>query len=105
MTGILPIKKYGSHSALNMFDEFSMVNARQLAEFTGFTEKDVLILCDKYQMDFDEMQRWYDGYQFENVKHIYSPRSVVSAMLSRSFDNFWNQTETFEALKNYITLN
>lgn len=26
-------------------------------------------------------------------------------MLSRSFDNFWNQTETFEALKNYITLN
>lgn len=56
-------------------------------------------------MDFDEMQRWYDGYQFENVKHIYSPRSVVSAMLSRSFDNFWNQTETFEVLKNYITLN
>lgn len=105
MTGILPIKKYGSHSALNMFDEFSMVNPRQLAEFTGFTEKEVLILCDKYQMDFDEMQRWYDGYQFENVKHIYSPRSVVSAMLSRSFDNFWNQTETFEALKNYITLN
>ena len=105
MTGILPIKKYGSHSALNMFDEFSMVNPRQLAEFTGFTEKEVLFLCDKYQMDFDEMQRWYDGYQFENVKHIYSPRSVVSAMLSRSFDNFWNQTETFEALKNYITLN
>ena len=62
MTGILPIKKYGSHSALNMFDEFSMVNPRQLAEFTGFTEKEVLILCDKYQMDFDEMQRWYDGY-------------------------------------------
>ena len=62
-------------------------------------------MCDKYQMDFDEMQRWYDGYQFENVKHIYSPRSVVSAMLSRSFDNFWNQTETFEVLKNYITLN
>ena len=105
MTGILPIKKYGSHSALNMFDEFSMVNPRQLAEFTGFTEKEVLILCDKYHMDFDDMLRWYDGYQFESVKHIYSPRSVVSAMLSRSFDNFWNQTETCEALKNYITLN
>ena len=24
MTGILPIKKYGTHSALNMFDEFSL---------------------------------------------------------------------------------
>lgn len=39
MTGILPIKKYGEHSALNMFDEYSMTNQRELAEFTGFTEK------------------------------------------------------------------
>ena len=37
MTGILPIKKYGEHSALNMFDEYSMTNQRELAEFTGFT--------------------------------------------------------------------
>ncbi len=41
MTGILPIKKYGEHSALNMFDEYSMTNQRELAEFTGFTEQEV----------------------------------------------------------------
>ena len=45
MTGILPIKKYGEHSALNMFDEYSMTNQRELAEFTGFTEE-VKNLCD-----------------------------------------------------------
>ncbi|MCI6732105.1 MAG: ATP-binding protein [Lachnospiraceae bacterium] len=105
MTGILPIKKYGSHSALNMFDEFSMTNPKQLAEFTGFTETEVKELCDRYGMDFEETKRWYDGYHFENVDHVYSPRSVVSAMLSRSFDNYWNQTETFEALRDYIVLN
>ena len=35
MTGILPIKKYGTHSALNMFDEFSMTNPGPLAEYVG----------------------------------------------------------------------
>ena len=105
MTGILPIKKYGSHSALNMFDEFSMTNPRQLAEFVGFTEEEVRFLCTKFHMDFEETRCWYDGYRFENTGHIYSPRSVVSAMLSGCFDNYWNQTETFEALRNYISLN
>ena len=105
MTGILPIKKYGTHSALNMFDEFSMTNPKQLAEFVGFTESEVKGLCNRYGMDFEETRRWYDGYHFENVEHGYSPRSVVSAMLSRSFDNYWNQTETFEALRDYIVLN
>ncbi len=105
MTGILPIKKYGSHSALNMFDEFSMTNPRQLAEYAGFTEAEVRDLCKRYSMDFEETRRWYDGYEFEKGLHVYSPRSVVSAMLGRSFDSYWNQTETFEALKEYIVLN
>lgn len=105
MTGILPVKKYGTHSALNMFDEFSMTNPKQLSEFVGFTEPEVKELCKKYNMDFEETKRWYDGYHFENLKHIYSPRSVVSAMLSKSFDSYWNQTETFEALRDYIILN
>jgi hypothetical protein len=105
MTGILPIKKYGTHSALNMFDEFSMTNPRELAEFVGFTESEVKQLCTQYNMNFEETKRWYDGYQFENVEHIYSPRSVVASMTSHRFDNYWNQTETFEALKDYIVMN
>lgn len=105
MTGILPIKKYGSHSALNMFDEFSMTNPKQLAEFVGFTETEVQALCMQYHMDFDETRRWYDGYRFQSIDHVYSPRSVVSAMLSQCFDNYWNQTETFEALREYIVMN
>lgn len=105
MTGILPIKKYGTHSALNMFQEFSMTNPGPLASFVGFTEPEVKSLCRRYQMDFDEVRHWYDGYRFQDSLHIYNPRSVVNAMLMQAFDNFWNKTETFEALRDYIILN
>lgn len=105
MTGILPIKKYGTHSALNMFEEFSMTNPGPLAEFAGFTSSEVEELCERYSMDYEEMKRWYDGYRFGSGLDIYSPRSVVSAMLNQRFDNYWNQTETFEALKIYIEMN
>lgn len=105
MTGILPVKKYGTHSALNMFDEFSMTNPGPLAAFVGFTDSEVRELCGAYQMEYEEVKRLYDGYCFEGITHIYSPRSVVSAMLTQSYDNFWNKTETFEALRDYIILN
>lgn len=105
MTGILPIKKYGPHSALNMFNEFSMTNPGPLASYVGFTDAEVQNLCSIYHMDHTEIQRWYDGYSFAGAPHIYSPRSVVNAMLMQSYDSFWNKTETFEALRDYIALN
>lgn len=105
MTGILPIKKYGTHSALNMFDEFSMLDAGPLEEFVGFTEKEVEMLCEKYQMSMEQMKEWYDGYQLENTGSVYSPRSVVSSLRFGKFNNYWNQTESFEALRTYIDMN
>lgn len=112
MTGILPIKKYGSHSALNMFSEFSMTNPREMAEFFGFTELEVKALCEKYKRSFEETRAWYDGYELVSMDgdiqkncSMYSPKSVVDAMLSGLFDNYWNQTETYEALKVYIQMN
>lgn len=105
MTGILPVKKYGTHSALNMFDEFSMLNPGPLAPYVGFTEKEVLELCGKYRMDPEEIKNWYDGYSFENAVSVYSPRSVVDCMRFGRIGNYWNQTETFEALQIYIDMN
>lgn len=92
MTGILPIKKYGTHSALNMFDEFSMIDPGPLAEYVGFTEKEVEDLCERYSMDPEEVKEWYDGYSFENVPSVYSPRSVVNCMRFRKIGNYWNQS-------------
>lgn len=105
MTGILPIKKYGTHSALNMFTEFSMENPRELTEFVGFTAEEVKCLCSRYHMDYDECQSWYDGYSFLRQKGIYNPHSVVEAMTSGVYDTYWNKTETYEALQSYINMN
>ena len=111
MTGILPIKKYGTHSALNMFTESSMTDPGELAPFFGFTEQEVQLLCEKYDMNFDEARAWYDGYELISHRRtgdihyaMYSPKSVVEAMLRHKFGTYWNQTETYEALKVYIQM-
>lgn len=105
ITGILPIKKYGTHSALNMFDEFTMINPGPLASYVGFTEKEVKDLCQKYGMEIEEVKNWYDGYSFETEPSIYNPRSAVNCMRFGRIGDYWNQTETFEALQIYIDLN
>ena len=101
MTGILPIKKYGEHSDLNMFDEYSMTNQREFAVFTGFTEEEVSSLCLEYDMPYDDMKMWYDGYDLKGMQ-VYNPRSVVMSLTGHDFDSYWTKTETYEALKKYI---
>lgn len=56
MTGILPIKKYDSHSVINIFDEFSMTDPAMLSSYVGFIEEEVLDLCEKYGINFSGMQ-------------------------------------------------
>lgn len=104
ITGILPIKKYGTQSALNNFREHTMVSPRHMAKYIGFTETEVKSLCKEYDMPFKEMQRWYDGYYFEKVGHVYSPNSVIEAVDSREFGNYWSGTETYESLMTYIAM-
>ena len=112
MTGILPVKKHGTHSALNMFMEYSMTYPGNMAEYFGFTEKEVENLCIEYGMSIEETKAWYNGYglyshnkQEDILYSIYNPKSVVEAMLRHRFGNYWNQTETYEALKIYIQMN
>ena len=104
MTGILPIKKYGEHSALNMFTEVSMTDPREYAEYTGFTEDEVRVLCQQYNMPFEDTKSWYDGYTLMGIS-VYNPRSVVMSMTGGYFSNYWTSTETYEALKVYIDMN
>jgi len=105
MTGILPIKKYGSQSALTDFYEYTMLEPGPLAEFVGFTELEVQDLCRRHKLDFEQAQIWYDGYYFDEVGHVYNPNSIIKAILNQKFANYWTQTETYESLKMYIDLN
>ena len=103
MTGILPIKKYKTQSALNNFDEYTMLEPDLLAPYVGFTEVEVKALCEQYHKDFAEVKRWYDGYELDGY-HVYNPRAVVSLMLRGNFKSYWTQTGTYESILPLINM-
>ncbi|MCI8491104.1 MAG: AAA family ATPase [Lachnospiraceae bacterium] len=105
MTGILPIKKYGTQSAVSDFKEYTMLTPKRLAKYVGFVETEVRNLCDNYGVDFAEMKHWYDGYSFSQMKSVYNPNSVIEAIQNEEFLSYWARTETYESLKLYIELN
>ena len=104
ITGILPIKKYGTQSALNNFDEYTMVSPKALAKYVGFTEEEVHALCAEHDVDFEEVKSWYDGYSLNKIESVYSPNSVIKAISNQEMGSYWTETETYEDLKTYINM-
>ena len=105
MTGILPIKKYQTQSALNNFREYSMVQPRKMAGYFGFTKEEVRKLADKYGMDFEELKKWYDGYQIGSEPSMFNPNSVMQAIEDGMCDSYWARTGAFDAVSDYISMN
>lgn len=105
MTGILPIKKYGTQSAMSDFLEYSMTQPEPLETFVGFTQEEVQDLCRDSSLAFEDIRKWYDGYILGNHTHIYNPQSVLEAIRRKRIGNYWIQSETYESLKLYIELN
>ena len=104
MTGILPIKKYGNHSAVNMFREYSMTRPAKFLDYFGFNENEVIELASEYKMDMSEIEKWYNGYFVDLGIPMYNPTSVSECLENGVFSSYWNNTETYEALKDYIVL-
>lgn len=80
MTGILPIKKDGSQSAISDFKEYSVIEPLDYAGYDGFTEEEVKELCRKHDRSFAGMKYWYDGYTIGECHSIYNPYSVMQAL-------------------------
>lgn len=104
MTGILPIKKDGSQSAISEFDEYSMLDPLDFAEFVGFTEDEVRVRCAARNVSFDEVKAWYDGYDFASIGAVYNPYSVMSALKTGKCRSYWRKTSAAESLRNYINM-
>ena len=108
LTGILPIVRDRVQSKLNLFTEYTMTDSMQLSEFVGFTEEETRFLCEKYNMDFEECKRWYNGYKLDfldNTLEIYNPKSVVQVMTSRKFGDYWTKTGSYDSIRTYISMN
>ena len=97
LTGILPIKKEKTQSALNNFDEFTMLSPSRLAPYIGFTEEEVKSLAEEYDQDFEEVKRWYDGYLLRDHQ-VYNPRAVVSVMLRGEYKSYWSETASYDTV-------
>ena len=102
-TGILPIKKLRTQSALNNFDEYTMLTPKVFAPFIGFTEAEVKTLCEKYHRDFQSVKNWYDGYNLGGHP-VYNPKAVVNVMLWGEFQSYWSQTGTYESILPLINM-
>lgn len=104
ITGILPIKKIHDESALNNFREFTMIDSGKLAKYYGFTENEVKTLCEKFNMNFDSVHKWYNGYRINGI-HMYNPNSVYQCMLDEQLKSYWKNTSSYSTINDYITLN
>ena len=105
LTGILPMVKYNTESALNNFDEYSMVNPFLAAGSFGFTSDEVKALCEKHNMDFEELAAWYDGYQIGDEPSVFNPSSVLKAISARKCSSYWAATGAYDKVASYINMN
>ena len=103
LTGILPIKVEKTQSALNNFDEYTMLSAGPLSKYIGFTDAEVRELCEKYAVDYASVRHWYDGYRMGGYE-IYNPKAVVSVMLRKEFQSYWSQTCSYQIIEPLLDL-
>ena len=104
ITGILPIKRYNTQSALNNFREYTVLNPTPFSAFYGFTEDEVKVICKEHDLDFNETKRWYDGYVLDDL-HMYNPNSIMNLIVSRRFQSYWGNTASFESISDLISMN
>ena len=105
LTGILPIKKYNTESALNNFNEYSMIDPAYLAACYGFTEDEVLALANQHDASMEDLKMWYDGYKIGREKSIYNPYSVMKAIQRGSCRSYWTTTGAYDSVITYIQMN
>ncbi len=103
MTGVLPIAKYSSGSALNMFREYNILNDKIYCKYFGFTLEETRKLCEKQEeVTFEELKSWYDGHKTCSGIDIFNPRSVVYALNDGTCQNYWTNTGPMDEILYYI---
>ena len=97
LTGILPIKKYNSQSALNDFDEYNMLSPGDYAPYFGFTEDEIakIVESPNCKVSHQDLKEWYEGYKIKGVD-IYNPNSVCKAVSRSECISYWSGTSSNE---------
>ena len=104
LTGIMPVVRTKGQSAVNNFVEYTMTNPMDLAQDIGFTESEVQALCERSGVDYGLMREWYNGYDLNGIA-MYNPLSVVRALASGRFQQYWTVTGTYGDIDDLINKN
>ena len=83
---------------MDNFYEFTMLDSDLLTKYIGFTEAEVIDLCQEYQMDFSEMKNWYDGYCLDDEAHVYNPKCVIDTIWYGEIGNYWRRDDMLHEL-------
>ena len=106
MTGVLPIKKYSTGSALNMFKEYTMLKDPFFEEYFGFTEAETESLCQRQTaLTMNDIREWYNGYQTKDGARLYNPRSVVCALEDETCQSYWTRTGKIDEVLFFLKYN
>ena len=105
LTGILPIKRYNTESALNNFNEYSVIDPAFLAPCFGFTKDEVQTLAEQHNVSVEDLKMWYDGYNIGKEKSIYNPYSVMKAIQRGECRSYWTTTGAYDSINTYIQMN
>ena len=108
LTGCLRISKESIFTGLNNLKVLTIADER-FDEYFGFTDKEVKELLEYYSVadHYEEVKRWYDGYQFGN-KEVYCPWDVLNhcdRIRSEPHvqpENYWINTSSNDAVKRFI---
>ena len=108
LTGCLRISKESIFTGLNNLKVLTIADER-FDEYFGFTDKEVKDLLEYYGvMDhYEEVKRWYDGYQFGNAE-VYCPWDVLNhcdrirSVSNVQPENYWINTSSNDAVKRFI---
>ena len=108
LTGCLRISKESIFTGLNNLKVLTIADER-FDEYFGFTDKEVKDLLEYYGVTdhYEDIKRWYDGYQFGNAE-VYCPWDVLNhcdrirCEPHVQPENYWINTSSNDAVKRFI---
>lgn len=103
ITGVSNFAKAGLFSGLNnlqiisLDDRFSTVCGYTQEEVNHYFKDHLTAWAEKEQLSYQELQQqikeWYNGYRFSgNAQSVYNPFSLMRAIATETFENFWFQS-------------
>ena len=99
ITGILPIKKYGTQSALNNFREYTMIMPGRLAEYIGFTED---VYCLDSQIEISEfyslIYRMHEKPEMNYINDLHR-RGILLEFLALAMSATKNMERTMQSMR------